>query len=168
MSVLLGLLVLGVVVLPLVLGSRLPASHDVEGRSRVRAEPATVDAALADIPGWSSWMPGYGPIRAVAPRNGHPVYESRADERTFLYFELVEHRPPSHVRVQLDSSNGRLSATWDFDVVPCAGGSVVRLRERARTNSPMLRFVMRYVTGQDIGIRGTLMALEQRFGRLGN
>lgn len=168
MTVLLALLVLGVVVVPVALGSRLPAAHDVRGTARLRAEPSAVDAVLADIPGWSRWMPGYGPIRPVAARHGHPVYESRADERTFLDFELVEHRAPSHLRIRLDSSNGRLSATWDFDLAPCAGGSLVRLRERARTNSPMLRFVMRYVTGQDVGIRGTLMALEQRFGRLGS
>lgn len=163
-SIAFAILVVGIVIVPVAIGSGIPPDHRARVRTRLSAPPEAVYGTIADVGRWPEWIPGYGPIRPLPPRRGHPTFESRADDRTFLVYEVVESDAPSHLRMSFDSTNGRLRATWAFAIRGDASGTVVDIVEDARTNSPVLRFVLRYVVGYEIGIRGFARALERRFG----
>jgi uncharacterized protein YndB with AHSA1/START domain len=157
-SITLLMLLLGALVL---VGGLLSREHTVTREADLAAAPAAVFAVIADLEAMPAWRPGVVQVKRVADDAGRRVYREASVYGPVTYL-VREARPPE--RLVLEMVGPGIDGTWTFDLAPAGSGTRLTVREQARIENPMVRFLSRFVTGHGRNLQAYLDALVRHVG----
>src|SRR5690606_30844222 len=110
----------------------------------------------ADLEAMPSWRPGVVQVKRLPDDAGRPVYREASVHGPVTY-TVHEARPPG--RLVLGVRAPGIEGTWTFEIAPAGSGTRLAIRERARIENPMVRFLSRFVTGHGKVVQAYLDAL---------
>jgi hypothetical protein len=142
-------------------GAMLPVRHSAERRTRYKAAPETVWAAIAGPPDWRPEVKAYG---ALPDAEGRKRWWEEDNHRQKITYELLEERPPARRVTRIADRGLPFGGTWTFDIEPAGGGSELRIREDGEIYNVIFRFVARFFMGYTATIDGYLRDLGKKLG----
>ena len=164
------LMIVGVLValvaIALIVGSLLPRDH-VAGSSIVLRQPrdsvwrAVRD--LANLPGiWSELVSS----QRAMDVDGREVWEQKMKNGFTLRLIVTEEVPPQRLVMTIDAPpDAPFGGTWSYEVAPADGGTTqLTVTERGYVNSPLFRFMSRFMFGYHATQEGYLKAMGRKFG----
>lgn len=160
-----GLIVLFSVV-AWIAGSRLPEEHTASRAITLRQSPEAVWAVIEDCERYPEWSPNVTRVERVADDGGSEAWRLHMGRNSFVTRTTVSD-PPRRLTRTISDDHGPFSGSWTYEVAPAAGdveGVAVRLTETGRIKSPIPRFIMRYLVGEDAYLKANLRNLGRKFG----
>ena len=143
------------------IGMTLPMEHAASRRAKFRQTPAELFAVLSGPPDWRSDITR---VEKLDPVNGRERWKEFGARGGGVLYELVESAPPLRRSVRIADDTLPYGGTWTFELIPIAGGSLLRITERGEVRNPFFRFVSRFVMGNTRSIEQFLSALGKKFG----
>jgi hypothetical protein len=151
-------LVLGVVGLIAVLGSRLPEQHIVSRTMEFRQSPQQVWDVISGPP---TWRPEVTRYQVITPDPDRKWIEyGRHGEK--MTYEVVESEAPSKLVTRIADPHLPFGGTWTYQITPIANGSLLTITEDGQIHSAIFRFVARYIQGYTATIDNYLKALRAK------
>lgn len=153
----LALVVLGVVAI----GYMLPQNHSV---SRERTFPATAETIFTQInnpAAYPEWRTGVTRVEILPPVDDLVSFrESGSDGDIVFVIEIVE--PLRRVVTRIADKSLPFGGSWTYELMPAAGGTMLRITEDGEVYNPLFRFISRFVLGHYKSIDQFLDDLERR------
>lgn len=146
-----------------IVGALLPREHVAARAAELRVPPESLWVAITDIEAFPAWRPGLSHIEALPPNEGHPVWREHTDYGPLTFEAVVQESPRRMVTRIVDQDLG-FGGEWTYDIVPTALGSRLTITENGFVDSPLFRFMSRFVFGQTSTMEAYLRGLGSRFG----
>ena len=155
-----------------ILGSRLPETHVAKASIEIGAAPEVVWATINDMESFPAWMPEFTKMERLPDDHGRQVWRQHMGRNSFVTTNDV-FEPPSaastgrgRVLRTIRDDNGPFSGSWDHVVEPAAtGGSVLTVTETGTVKSAIPRAIMRYMIGEDHYLNKFLDAVKRKLGQ---
>jgi hypothetical protein len=141
------------------IGLLLPKAHRATRMARFSRPP---EALFAAITGPQDWR---GVTTVELPNSGGPRQWREQSGRWSITFEQAASDPPRLYRSRIIDKSLPFSGTWTWEIAPAGDGSTCRITEEGEINSPIFRFMSRFIMGQTGTIDAYLNALEKKFGQ---
>lgn len=161
-AVLLGVLLALVIVATLV-GTRLPRVHRAACRASFSVGPEALFATLVDVESFPAWHPGVRAARRVEPVAGRRSFEEDSSDGTVRYV-VEEETPPLRLVVRIVDDGLPYGGTWTYELVPEGGRTRVTITEDGHVDPPLFRFLARFVFGHHASLEASLAALGAKLG----
>ena len=147
-----------------VIGARLPREHRASRSAELTVPAESVWVAITDVGEFPRWRAEVSRVEQLPDTNGHPVWREHADYGP-MTFEAVEQQAPRRLVTRIVDRDLGFGGEWTYDITPTAQGSRVTITENGYVDSPLFRFMSRFVFGQTSTMDGYLRSLGQRFGQ---
>ena len=154
------ILLVGIVAL---IGSRLPKSHVASRSILLRKSPQEVYAVVRDFDSAPQWRSDVKQVEVEA-LPGRPVYFREIGKNDTINYELVEDVPGRLMVTRIRDTDLGYSGQWTYMFAAENGGTRVTIREDGEVSNVIFRFMSRYVFGQTATIDSYLTSLAKRFG----
>jgi hypothetical protein len=148
--------VLAVVGLIEVLGSRLPEDHTASRTLELRQSPKQVWDVIDGPPTWRPEVTHYELLSADPHRKW--IEFGRHDEK--MTYEVVSSDPPQRLVTRIADPHLPFGGSWTYEITPTATGTSLTITENGEIYNPVFRFVARYVQGYTASIDNYLKALQ--------
>jgi uncharacterized protein YndB with AHSA1/START domain len=158
----LGALV-GLVLVIVVTGSLLPASHVASMSARYAAPAESLWVSLTDVETFPQWRPGLTRIETLPDENGQRGWREHAANDVVTY-RVVEAEPPRRLVSRIADPDLPYGGSWTYELAPAGAGTRVTITERGEVYNPIFRFMSRFVFGHTAMMDGVLRALGTRHG----
>lgn len=148
--------VLAVVGLIEVLGSRLPEDHTASRTLELRQSPKQVWDVIDGPPTWRPEVTHYELLSADPHRKW--IEFGRHGEK--MTYEVVSSDPPQRLVTRIADPHLPFGGSWTYEITPTATGTSLTITENGEIYNPVFRFVARYVQGYTASIDNYLKALQ--------
>jgi uncharacterized protein YndB with AHSA1/START domain len=160
--ILLGALAAAVLIAYL-MGRRLPHDHMAIVRAHYHQPPDSIYNAIADVAAYPKWRTDVKRVTVLPPNNGRQLWREIYG-RDSLEFEGTVAVPPVRMVATIATKNAGFSGRWSYQIIPDSSGTTVTITEDGSVDSPLFRFMMRYVFGPYSTLEKFERALGARFG----
>jgi uncharacterized protein YndB with AHSA1/START domain len=162
--IVLGVL-LAAVAIVFVVGSLLPRDH-VAGSSIVVRQPRdSVWHAVRDLASLPSVWNELLTSQRTTDTAGREVWEQKMKNGFTMRLIVTEDRPPERLEMTIDAPpDAPFGGTWTYEVTPADGGTKLTVTERGYVNSPLFRFMSRFIFGHHATQDGYLKAMGKKLG----
>jgi hypothetical protein len=134
-------LLLGLLLIPVVIGSMLPAGHGASASAVYTASPEELWSVVSDVAGWPAWNSAISATLRQPERAGRPVWLTVGDQGEMLFVVDVAEPPRLFVtRIPQDAEIG-FSGTWRYEIETTQRGARLTITERGEVVNPVFRFV---------------------------
>jgi uncharacterized protein YndB with AHSA1/START domain len=157
-------IVAGIVLAAALIGAALPKEHRVTRQASYRQAPEVIWQAISDYGKFPEWRKTVARVEPLASPNGPPAWREFDSRGEAIPYEVVEATPPSHLVTRIADPKLPYGGTWTFEILPAAGGSVLRITENGEVRNWIFRFMARFVFGSRATLDMYLKALGQKFG----
>ena len=156
---------LGLGVIVFVVGSLLPREH-VAGSSIVVRQPRdTVWRAVRDLANLPTFWNELITSQRATDAQGREVWEQKMKNGFTMRLIVTEDRPPERLVMTIDAPpDAPFGGTWTYEVAPADGGARLTVTERGYINSPLFRFMSRFIFGYHATQEGYLKAMGKKLG----
>jgi hypothetical protein len=144
-------------------GSRLPVRHRARMEVRVDAPPAAAFALVADVARAPTWRKDVASVELLAAENGMPGFRETGKRGTITYRIEAAEAPHRFVTRIADTGLG-YGGRWTWDIRGDGSGSIVTITEDGEVDSPLFRFMSRYVFGHYASLQSYLQSLAATLG----
>ena len=151
-------LVLAVVGLIALLGSRLPVQHVASRTTEFQQSPQQVWDVIAGPPTWRPEVARYE-IVTPDPQRKWIEYGQHGQKMTY---EVVEADPPHKLVTRIADPHLPFGGTWTYEITPLSNGSSLTITENGEVYNPVFRFIARYIQGYTTTIDAYLKALHAK------
>jgi uncharacterized protein YndB with AHSA1/START domain len=159
-----GASLLGIMLVILAVGARLPRDHVAAMSARIVAPPATVWAALTDPAQYPKWRKDVLAVEMLPSAPTGPTWREKTGHGSIKMVMDVADAPRRMV-TRIADDNVPFGGTWECVVEPDGlSYSRVTITERGSVSNPLFRFVSKFVTGHNASIELYLRALGEHFG----
>ncbi|WP_367025249.1 SRPBCC family protein [Methylococcus sp. ANG] len=142
---LVGFLLLAVGLLVL-LGTRLPKTHQAASRIRLPATPERVWEIITDFGSFPLWRPGLAAVERAPDVDGLPSWDEVCAAGAKVRFRVLEAVPPRRLVTCLAGEHLPLRGVWVYELEADGDeGTVLTITERDSIFHPAFRFFVRYV-----------------------
>ncbi len=143
--IVIGVLI-GLLVLPVLIGALLPRAHHATRTVRYPHPPEIVYATIADFQGHPAWRTDLIAVERLADRDGRAVWKEvhRGGDQMTLVIESSE--PPRRMVTRI-VDNRMFGGSWTWEVVPADDGCALTITEDGEIYNPLFRFVARFFLG---------------------
>lgn len=143
--VVIGFLLLAVAALVL-LGMRLPKTHQAASRIRLPATPERVWEIMTDFGSFPLWRPGLAAVELAPDVDGLPSWNEVCAAGARVRFRVLEAAPPRRLVTALAGEHLPLRGVWVYELeADGEEGTVLTITERDSIFHPAFRFFVRYV-----------------------
>lgn len=151
-------LIVGVVLL---IGWRLPESHEASVEREYGFAPERVHQEIANPAEYPRWRSGVQKVEMLPDSQRLKRFREigMGDEVTYVIEENV---PGRRFVTTIEDQNLPYGGSWIFELSPTARGTRLRITEEGKVYNPVFRFVSRYVMGHTRGIERYLSDLDKR------
>jgi hypothetical protein len=137
------LLAVGALVL---LGMRLPKTHQAASRIRLPAPPVRVWEIITDFGSFPSWRPGLAAVEQAPDVDGLPGWDEICPLGAKVRFRVLEAVPPRRLVTALAGEHLPLRGVWVYELEADGDeGTVLTITERDSIFHPVFRFFVRYI-----------------------
>lgn len=163
-----------------ILGSRLPETHVATASIEINAAPELVWATINDMESFPSWMPEFTKMERLPDDNGKQVWRQHMGRNSFVTTNDVFEPPSSsnnsrgRVLRTIRDDHGPFSGSWDHTVEPAPapalapvspnGRCILTITETGTIKSAIPRAIMRYMIGEDHYLKKFLSAVKRKLG----
>ena len=140
------LVVLGAVVLATGLGLLLPRHHVARTRVVLQHPVEQVWAIIDDLPSQPDWRSDLQGVERVADPAGREIWLQHTDRGDWAIELTTREAPRLLVTTTADSSDG-FGGTWTYEVAAVDSGTALTITEHGFIDSPLYRFLARFVFG---------------------
>ncbi|HWP00479.1 MAG TPA: SRPBCC family protein [Methylococcus sp.] len=152
-------------VVAIVVGRRLPKTHQAASRIRLPLPPEKIWEIITDIDAFPSWRPGLRGIERAPDIEGKPSWFEVCGKKAKVQFRVVEMRPPHRLVTSLVGDQLPLKGSWIYELEQDeAGQTVLTITECDRIFHPVFRFFVRYVLAYHGVMDVFLLALARAIG----
>jgi hypothetical protein len=156
-----GVIIL-LVVLMLVIGSRMNPNHVAKRAIRLHRSPADVYELIHDFAHSPSWRTDVKKVEMLGTVDGHTRFREEGSNGSVTYEVLDEVAGQRLVTRIVDQDLG-YSGSWTYVLTPADGGATLTITENGEVSNPLFRFMSKYVFGQTATIDTYLKALAKHF-----
>jgi uncharacterized membrane protein len=161
-AVIVGLIVLLVAVVALI-GSRLPAQHTASRSIVVHQSPQQVYDVIRDFASAPNWRSDLKSVEVENQPGGKIHFREHGSEGTVNY-ELVEDIPAQRLVTRILDTDLGYSGKWTYSFSPDSNGTRVTITEDGEVSNVFFRFMSKYVFGHTATMDAYLTSLAKRFG----
>lgn len=151
------------VIIVLVIGSRLPATHIASRSIRLGQPPQNVYTVVRDFGSAADWRPDVKTVEMMGDENGVVRFRENGGNGVINY-ELVEDVPAERIVTRIADRDLGYAGSWTYEFTPDGEGSLVTITEDGEVSNIFFRFMSRYVFGHTSTLDAYLKALAARFG----
>lgn len=134
------------VVLAYSMGLLLPRRHVAATRVLLQRPPAEVWTAIRDLPSQSEWRSDLESAERLPDHDGREVWLQRTDHGDWTLEFTASDEPRLLVTTVADSSQG-FGGSWTYEIGTVDTGTVLTITETGFIDSPLFRFLARFVFG---------------------
>jgi uncharacterized protein YndB with AHSA1/START domain len=146
----------------LLIGGALPENHEATLERVVPGSSSEVWDVVTTVERFPEWRPGVDRVERLEDRNGLPAWREEGSGGS-LTLSVVWLERPDRLVVRVADDDGAFGGSWTYDLSPAdERGTRVTITEQGHVDSPLFRFVSRYVMGHERTLRRYLDALEAR------
>ena len=161
-AIVVGLVVLLVGVVALV-GSRLPVQHTATRSLVLRRPPQQVYATVRDFNAAPMWRSDLKSVEVQPQPNGKIHFRENGSQGTVNY-ELVDDVPGQRLVTRILDTDLGYSGKWTYTFTPEGNGTRVSITEDGEVTNVIFRFMSKYVFGHTATMDAYLNSLAKRFG----
>ncbi len=158
-----GLILLGLVLLPILIGYTLPRDHVATSTITLRQPPDSVWVVVQDFGRYGEWWE-YVDRMEPSTHDGRPIWNQYDSRNQVIPYEVVESDPPRRLVTRIVDAGLPFGGTWTYEVARHQDGSTVTITEDGAIYNPVFRVVARFIMGYHGTMDGYLTALGRRFG----
>ena len=158
--------VLLLVAVAALIGSRLPRRHEVSRSLVLAARPEDLFRAMTDFANAPAWRKEIRRVEMLAPDGGRTRFKEHGAHGAITY-EVVAAEPPRTLVTEIVDRDLGYSGSWTYSLQPELAGTRVTITERGDVSNVLFRFLSRYVFGQTKSIETYLAALSEHVKRRG-
>jgi hypothetical protein len=147
------------ILLVALIGLALPKAHRATRMARFAQSP---EAVFALISGPQDWRPGIKKWEQLAPDGGRPMWRQESGWGS-ITFAQTACDPPRLYQLQIADKNLPFSGTWTWQIAATETGCSCRITEEGEIDSPIFRFMSRFIFGQSRTINDYLNAIGKKF-----
>ena len=152
---------IGIVALAALVGSRLPRGHSASRQQTFPVAPEAVWSAITDVDAYPSWRSDVKKVQRLPDRDGKPAWiEEGGNGKMTLAVERME--PPRVLVARIADPDLPFGGTWTYEIEPAAGGSRVTITENGEIYNPLFRVMARFVFGYEGTIASYMTALDKK------
>jgi hypothetical protein len=144
----------------MIIGYLLPVEHHASVKCTVNATPEEVWKRLADIGSYPVWRTNVKSVEITSPVSWMET-NKRNEE---LPFRILERREPSKLVTVIDDKSSPYGGSWEFDIQPANGKTLVTIIENGEVYNPFFRFVSKFILGHTVTLRTYADNLQRSFG----
>lgn len=134
------------IVLATALGLLLPRRHVAATRVLVQRTPDEVWTAISDLPSQAEWRSDLEAAERLPDHEGREVWLQRTDHGEWTLEFTAREAPRLLVTTVADSSQG-FGGSWTYEIGTVDTGTVLTITETGFIDSPLFRFLARFVFG---------------------
>lgn len=151
------------VILIVLIGAALPASHQATGAVVVPAPPERVYHLLTDVARAPHWRPDLKAVDILGERDGRLQFRETGKSGV-ITFEFVERSAPSRIVTRIADDQLAFGGTWTWVLTADpAGGTRVAVTEDGVIKTAAYRFMARFLFGYNKSIDEVLGAIAAHF-----
>lgn len=147
----------------LLIGAMLPRDHVASRSTELHVPAESVWVAITDVDAFPRWRSELARIEQLPARDGHAMWREHGEYGP-MTFEAVEQDAPRRLVTRIADRDLGYGGEWTYDIAPTEGGSRITITENGWVDSPLFRFMSRFVFGQTSTMEAYLRALGSRFG----
>src|SRR6185503_15044267 len=159
--------VIGVVVVLVgimaLIGSRLPKNHGASRSILLRKSPQDVYAVIRNFASTPKWRADVKQVDVEGSQGG-PVYFREEGKQGTVNYELTEDVPGQRMVTRIRDTDLGYGGQWTYTLAPENGGTRVTIREDGEVSNVIFRFMSRYIFGQTSTMDSYLTSLANHFG----
>ena len=159
--------VIGVVVVLVgimaLIGSRLPKNHVASRSILLRKSPQDVYAVIRNFASTPKWRADVKQVDVEGSQGG-PVYFREEGKQGTVNYELTEDVPGQRMVTRIRDTDLGYGGQWTYTLAPENGGTRVTIREDGEVSNVIFRFMSRYIFGQTSTMDSYLTSLANHFG----
>ena len=142
-----------VVLVMFVMGSRLPVSHTASASVLVHAPQARVWQMIEDVQSQPQWRPGLIAVQLLPAQNGHPCWLETQSMGKMPLCELLTAAPSTRIAAIADPTLP-YSGTWTYQLTAVDDQDTnLLITENGDTRPALFRFLGHYVFHEDTQIK---------------
>jgi len=146
-------------------GFMLSAEHTVSLSAVLPAERQAVWDVMTDVDNISEWNPFVEKSVLLEPVDGKRVWRETDPAGGAISFREVEADAPSRWETEVFDADAPYSAQWVYTLVAEEEGKTrLTIAETGTVGNPFLRFLMRFIVGNDRFQRTYFESLAEHFG----
>ncbi len=153
----------GLIASVFIIGVLLPREHVASRTAELSVPAESVWVAITDIEAFPRWRPEVSRVEQLPMHDGHAVWREHADYGP-MTLEAIEQVPPRRLVTRIVDQDLGYGGEWTYEIVPTERGSRITITENGYVDSPLFRFMSRFVFGQTSTMETHLRALGGRFG----
>ena len=143
-----------------IIGSRLPASHEALRSVVVNASPSAVYAVLTDVANAASWRRELQRVDVLGVTDGHLRFREHGAHGAVTY-EVVKEEPARLLVTEIVDRDLGYSGSWTYTLAPEGNATRLTITERGVVSNIFFRFMSRYVFGHTKTMETYLASLDQ-------
>ena len=144
------------------MGAGIPAEYTTSATAVFPAPQDTVWAVLTDFAVYPSWRPKVTKVEMLPNENDLPAWRELDVQDQNLPYRATKMTKPSLLVLEIAEEDLPYSAEWTIEMSPHPTGCQVKITERGKIESVMLRFVMKYFFQYDGTVTSFMENLEKR------
>ncbi len=149
-----------IVAVVMVMGSRLPQEHVATATAEIPAAPQRVWDVIADVGAQPRWRTGLKAVEMLPPEANGPCWnEVQTGQTMALCVDASE--PPARRVVRIADPKLPFGGIWTYSLEPAGAGTRVTIREDGIVRPAMWRFVSHYILGEDAQVKQYLKDLQR-------
>jgi uncharacterized protein YndB with AHSA1/START domain len=161
-----ALSLVGALALAAGLGLLLPRRHTAVTRVLLKRPPAEVWAAISDLPSQTAWRSDLEGAERMPDHEGREVWLQHTDHGDWTLEFTTREEPRLLVTTVADSSQG-FGGSWTYEIGTVDTGTVLTITESGFIDSPLFRFLARFVFGLHGSQEAYLRDLVDHLGESG-
>lgn len=152
-----------IVVITYVGGYMLPPNHSSKTRGVINKAPEVLFDYLLDFPKWPRWNREVKNPMRLPDQNGHMVWQ--LGEHTLEIVEILKPIAgnPGHFIMRVADPKSPFKGTWTWVIEHIGGASQVTIIEEGNVQSPLWRFLAKFLFGHNATAKTHLHALAQHY-----
>lgn len=154
-----------VVAVVMVLGSRLPEEHAATAAAEIPAAPQRVWDVIADVGAQPRWRTGLKAVEMLPPETNGPCWNEVQTGQTMALCVDASEAPAEGKTgrrvVRIADPKLPFGGTWTYSLEPAGAATRVTIREDGIVRPAMWRFVSHYILGEDAQVKQYLKDLQK-------
>lgn len=133
-------------------------------RAAVRSKhfDASAEQVWTIVDGPPDWMPNVRKYHALPPAGVYRRWEVTSPAGNSLVLAITEEKAPARLATRLDGKNLPYARSWIYQIAGNADGCTVTITETREIDSPLLRFISRFILGSGAAADEQMNAIERK------
>ena len=155
----------GLVAVMFLVGALLPRDHVAGSSVVLRQPPDTVWRTVRDVGAVPSWWTEITSSLRQSDGSNQEIWEQKMKNGFAMRLVVTEDRPPTKLVMTIDAAaDAPFGGKWTYEVSPAEGGTRLSVTEAGFVNSPLFRFMSKFIFGHHATQDGFLKAIGRKFG----